>query len=700
MNRFYCFAGFFLISFLSISQNLDKVYNRALDSFYSEEFESALELFNFVIENDPNFEDVLYRAELCSLLTMNRYTSLDKYLGFKEEMVKKDKFYHYWAGRVYMAKYQFSDASESLKIFLRGRGSKSKEVIDEARTWVKWSIEAQKLLDNPKFFEIHLLEKGVNTEYAEMSPVFFPMKEELLFMSNRDASNPNDFQVYHTIHEANRKWSKPTQVPDLGTFTRDNANIELVDEDGRLFQFRKHKGGDLYYSEPTDTRTGWSEPVEFDSEITSTHLGSHFFINEHEDRIIFSKNVGSKKSENLDLFQSFKNHETGKWTKPALFATNINSEFNEDSPYLSPDEKTLYFASDGHHSLGGYDIFKSTFDSASLTWSEPINLGFPMNSPDDETHFKLNTDQTSGYFVSNRLNTLGDFDIFFFWELHTVKIKGRVIQQEGENILEDARIYFRPDLYRDMYFFSEISPDGTYITEIPSDDIFYVEIRGKDEIVYLQEFEIHDTGGASTTYLKNFHTKDGFDDPLIIKREKVIPLESEALGSNVIAEKQKKEGDKIEDGVSVPSNIKENVIESSSNTRSQETARDRADNKTLSPLLNEGSKVALRTIYFEFGNVKLSSKSDQILTSIARLLNENPNMTIEIAGHTDSVGDADTNQWVSQARANAVMQWLLKNGISKERMIAKGYGESVPLASNDDEKEGREFNRRIEIIRN
>lgn len=689
MNRFYCLVVFLTLSSWSSAQNLSKAYEKGLDAFYSEEFSYALDLFRVVIDNDPSYEDVLYRAEICSLLTMNRYTSMEKYLSFKTEMSKKDKFYHYWAGRVYMAKYRFSDASESLKIFVRSRGAKSKEVLDEARGWTKWSLEAQKILDNPKFFEIHLLEKGVNTEYAELSPVFFPLKEELLFMSNRDASKPDDFQVYHTIHESNRNWTTPSPVPDLGRFTRDNANIELVDEDGRLFQFRKHKGGDLYYSEPTNTRTGWTEPVEFDSEITSTHLGSHFFINEHEDRIIFSKNVGSKKDENLDLFQSFKNPETGKWTKPALFTSNINSEYNEDSPYLSPDEKTLYFASDGHHALGGYDIFKSTFDSASLTWSEPINLGFPINSPDDELQLKLNPDQSSGYFVSNRLNTLGDFDIFFFWDLHTVKIKGRIVQGEGENILDDARIYFRPDQYTDMYFFSEIAADGTYATEIPSDDIFHVEIKGKEDVVYLEDFEIHDTGGASTTYLKNFHTKDGFDDP--------VSAVSKA-SKNVVVKK-----DELPKG-------EENQNAMVSNTTTQEkdqktvktpiSARDQSDQKTLSPLLNEGSKVALRTIYFEFGNVKLSSKSDQILGSIARILKENPEMRIEIAGHTDSVGDAKTNQWVSQARAKAVMQWLIKNGISKDRMIAKGYGESDPLASNDDEKDGRELNRRIEIIRN
>ena len=335
--------------------------------------------------------------------------------------------------------------------------------------------------------------------------MFFADKEELLFLSNRDALYSDKFDVYHTIHEGGRKWSQPTLVGNIGTFTRNNSNIEVVAEDGRLFQFRVDKGGDLFYSEPADSKNGWSVPVEFDSKISSTHLGSHFFINQHEDRIIFAKNVGNKKDEHLDLFQSFKNPETGSWSKPAPFALNINSEYNEDSPYLSPDETKLYFASDGHEPMGGYDIFVSEFDPETLRWSDPENLGFPVNSPDDELHFKLNPDLVSGYFTSNRLNTIGDHDIFFFWEIHTVRIKGRVIDRVTGLPVTNARIFFRPLAYTDLYYFSTIDENGQYQTSVTAEDVFKVEIKKDDgTVTALEPFEIHATGGANTTYIKDF----------------------------------------------------------------------------------------------------------------------------------------------------------------------------------------------------
>lgn len=364
-------------------------------------------------------------------------------------------------------------------------------------------------MDNPDYYEIHLLEEGINSTRAELSPVFFADKEELLFLSNRDDSNLSNYQIYHTVHEGNREWSVPTVVEGVGSFTRNNSNIEVVDEDGRLFQFRTDKGGDLFYSEPTESRNGWSSPKDFDSKISSTHLSSHFFINEHEDRIIFAKDEGTRKDENLDLFQSFKDPETGDWSKPAPFASNINSEYNEDSPYLSPDETKLYFASDGHNTMGGYDIFVSELDPESLTWSEPENLGFPINSPDDEIHFKMNPDQVSGYFTSNRLNTLGDYDIFFFWEIHTVKIKGRVIDGATGEPVTDARIFFRPVAYTDLYYFSPLDDQGQYLTSVTAEDVFVIEIKMDDgTIIELDQFEIHETGGTNTTYIKDFYLGD------------------------------------------------------------------------------------------------------------------------------------------------------------------------------------------------
>ncbi|MBC6427160.1 MAG: ankyrin repeat domain-containing protein, partial [Ekhidna sp.] len=165
-------------------------------------------------------------------------------------------------------------------------------------------------------------------------------------------------------------------------------------------------------------------------------------------------------------------------------------------------------ASDGHETMGGYDIFISELDPETLTWSAPENLGFPINSPDDELHFKLNSDLVSGYFTSNRLNTIGDYDIFFFWEIHTVKIKGRVIEGTTGAPITNARIFFRPLAYTDLYYFSILDEEGQYQTSVTAEDVFKVEIKKDDgTVTALEQFEIHATGGTNTTYIKDFFVR-------------------------------------------------------------------------------------------------------------------------------------------------------------------------------------------------
>jgi outer membrane protein OmpA-like peptidoglycan-associated protein len=127
-------------------------------------------------------------------------------------------------------------------------------------------------------------------------------------------------------------------------------------------------------------------------------------------------------------------------------------------------------------------------------------------------------------------------------------------------------------------------------------------------------------------------------------------------------------------------------------------ARKNVEIEELGNTIQLGTKAILRNIYFDFGTSNLTSESEFNLNRLYQTLIANPEMKIEIGGHTDNIGSAQSNLRISQSRANAVKIWLLKKGIAEQRLVAKGYGESQPLASNDDEINGRELNRRIEII--
>ncbi len=467
------------------------------------DFSGALVKYFDVQEKKSSYKDTPYKMKLLRLAQgEDRDKPLDELFELRERLGQEDEMYMLHLGRIYDQRYEFQKALESWDSYLNSAfrlTQRQREVAEKLIEQTKMKIEA---FANPDNYEIHLLEAPVNSEYTELSPTYFKQKEELLFASSRDSPTPDEevFKIFHAIGE-DGNWHDISVVNILGNFERNTANIEAVNEDGKLFMFSPEKGGDLFYSE---TRNGsWLLPIEFDSKISNTHLESHFFINEHEDRIIFASGREYKKK-GLDLYQSFKDVNTGNWTKPRPFAAVINSELDEDSPYLTPDEHTLYFSSDGHGSIGGYDIFKTELDSTTLTWSEPENMGFPINSPDDDIHFKMNNDMQSGYFASNRLHGLGDFDIYFFFEITKVSIEGKIYDRATKQRLSDVDIIFTPSKYEDEKFRTTTDTRGVYKMKIISNEIYRVEIVRDDEVIFTDKFEIHETGDINTLFLKDF----------------------------------------------------------------------------------------------------------------------------------------------------------------------------------------------------
>ncbi len=642
-------------------RKLKKVYAYAEKQFYQENFFPALEAYQFVLNGDPDYEDADYKAEICSLLTEYREKSIDKLLSYESTKGKNDKFYYYWLGRAYVSKYMFEEGMETWEKFLSSKARKSEIIVEETRDFIKDARVKMDFFLNADDFEIHQLGQEINSKGAELSPVYFEEKEELLFASSRKNIEGDVFRIYHAIKQDDG-WTDLSEVNVLGDFIRETANLEVVNEDGKLFLFDVKKG-DLFYSETSNGK--WMRPREWDSKLSSTHIKSHFFINEHEDRIVFSTNVEAK-TKGLDLYQTFRDAQSGKWSKPAPFADIINGPMDEDSPYLSPDESTLYFSSNGHGSIGGLDIFKTVFDSTTRTWSEPVNLGFPINSPDDEVQFKMNLDGESGYFSSNRLNSKGDYDIYFFWEIEKIDIRGRVFNASTKSPVQDAIIKFTPSQYTDEFFRSHLDENGKYSTEIISDETYLVEIIKDKKVLFTDNFEIHETGGEKTTYIKDFVFNADIDDP---SSDKQLIEDDRITEPQQVADSETR---KIQDEISIEQ-VKRLAIDPS-------------------------KKAIIHNIYFGFGTAGLSRASNPVLEELKKVLENNPEMIVEIGGHTDSIGPEEVNNWLSENRAKAVRKWLIDHGVESNRLIAKGYGESRPMASNDDEKEGRELNRRIEVM--
>lgn len=676
------------------AQSAAKLYKQGMMSFYEENFKAAEYAFSKIESQGKEYKDSKYRLEICKLVQkQHREEPLDALLQFEDQMSEKDKFYHYWLGRVYANRYMFAEATESWEKFIGQKGFKSDEIVNETKEFMEHSELLTSYFDNPDNYEVHQLTGPINTQFAEISPVFVLKNDELLFASNRQDGKNDIFKVYQAQNTENG-WKEPVALDVMGTFKRDFANIELVNNDGKLFSFKDVNKGDLFYSERK--ASGWSIPLEFDSKISSTELGSHFYINEHEDRIIFASKKGGK---NLDLYESFKNADTGEWEKPHPFSLSINTPYNEDSPFLSPDETKIYFSSDRPNGVGGYDIYVSTFDKASQQWSEPQNMGWPINSPDDEINFKTNEDQKSGYMSSNRLHSKGDYDIYFFWKIEKTNIEGRVAFTETGKPLSGGEILFHPTQYVDEYFRAPIGEDGRYKSELIANEVFRVEVHIGIDTLVVDSFELTDIEGEKITHHKDFFISEkSISKPVSqVKDDKIVAnVQGETFGKSTNKNSSTGSAGSTTGSSTKPSNGGSTPA-SNNSTLAQNRYESNQKEVKDTPTNFTRRNVVLRNLYFEFGTSKIEKESEPRLQEILEYMKANPSKKIEISGHTDNVGSKQLNLLVSQRRAESIKTWLVNKGISTDRIVTNGYGESRPIASNDDEKNGRELNRRIEI---
>jgi len=630
------------------AQNLDKKKFKAEGFFYTEKFDKAREAYEEILAVAPDFGTGVYRLEICSLLTIAKNKPLTKLESFSKTQGRKDKFYNYWMAKLYFQQNNFKKAIEAGNRFINSKQYKSKEIVQEIRDLRDKAEQIFEYYNSPANYEVEHLHSNVNSNFHESSPVYFREKEELLFMSSRPVNGENSkgetFYIYESKRDGN-EWTPARRLTNLGTYKLENANIEVVRNDGRLFVYSDKNGGDLFYSHMSNGK--WNPLKEFDEKITDTKLESHFFLNEKEDRILFAHRKKSD-TKDLDIFQSIKDPTSGEWSAPVHITSKINSNEDEDYPFLSADEKTLYFSSKGHGSIGGFDIFKSELDESTNSWSEPVMLQYPINTPDDDIQFKIDEELNSGYFVSNRFESKGRYDIFFFHEADKVFVEGKVLDGNGE-IVSNAELKFSQKRSTGLLVRSMSDDNGQFKVTLGAGDDITVEIRFQQELIHSETFTSPGANGSSGVFNIDFK----------------LPVNKEDL---------------VEDIVEV-----------------EEKDPKYAQVEEISSKFRKSNKARIGNIYFAVNDYQIPTGGNSRLDALLEALKQNPTLKFEISGHTDNQGLASENLTLSHKRAESVVAFLVNKGIDPKRLIAKGYGETKPLASNDDEENGRELNRRIEV---
>jgi outer membrane protein OmpA-like peptidoglycan-associated protein/tetratricopeptide (TPR) repeat protein len=463
---------FLSLSSLGFSQSdQGKQLERAKDIFFKGNYQKSVILFERILEVEPENTSALYYGGISHLETYNSEKGLEylqKAIEINPEIDKKHQLY--WLGVANHFNYNFALAKRNLLDY-RKNLDKEDPMRPSVEKWLREISLAQKPTNINARYWVEALPEGVNTFHSEHSPVISKDGATLIYTA-RDAQGTGgikalDYYFYEDIFmvkvQEDGSWSTPEPISDLLNTDHHDASCQLFDNDTKMLLYRWEKDGDLFVAEKV-SETSWSTPKRLPKEINSNDFESHGFITEDGNSIYFTSNKGNLRGD-LDIYVSYKD-EKGDWKEAVKLG--INSPFDEDAPLITPDGKILYFSSRGHDSMGGFDIFRSDWDERRRTWKKPVNLGAPMNTPEDDSYLVLESHGNGGYFSSNRRTGVGLQDLYHFGKIFDMSVRGRLINSENKSPIGNASMVFVTKEYGEKF---EVITDeaGNYNLKLPSD---------------------------------------------------------------------------------------------------------------------------------------------------------------------------------------------------------------------------------------
>jgi outer membrane protein OmpA-like peptidoglycan-associated protein/tetratricopeptide (TPR) repeat protein len=567
---------------------------------------------------------------------------------------------HYVMAKAYHLDMQWDKAISEYKAF---QGtikdvSEFKDLIEEVNKHITECLTGKEMVKNPLRVFVDNVGAEINSQYPDYGPVISADESVMLFTSRRPnttggMTDPNINEYFEDIYISTKKDGKWSPAQNMGkpVNTEDHdANSGLSADGQRFLIYIGKNNGDLYEAELKGD--SWSKPERMNKNINTDFHESSACYTPDGKSVYF---VSDKPQDGLgdrDIYLSVKD-EKGKWGKAVNLGPTINTPYGEEGVFIHPDGKTMYFSSQGHKTMGGYDIFKSVLENGK--WSEPVNLGYPVNTPDDDVFFVTSASGKHGYYASFNANGFGEKDIYMITFLGNEK---PMVMNNEDNLLASLTAPVKETVIAPVMEIKEAQL--TILKGVVIDDVTKKPLEATIDIVDNLKNEMiasFTSNSASGKYL--------------------VSLPS---GRNY--------------GIAVR---KENYLFHSENFDIPKTAAYSEVVKDVAlKNISVGNKIVLKNIFFDFDKATLRPESTNELELLIKLLHDVPTLKIEISGHTDSKGADAYNKTLSNNRAKAVVDYLIAKGITADRLTAVGFGEEQPIGSNDTE-EGRQMNRRTEF---
>lgn len=646
--------------------SLDQLKRLGKRSAELNDFSSAAMYYEEFCKRKPTDYKVIYQLAESYRLAKEYRSAQDAYLKAYNLNPKKNALALFYYAEVQKSLGNYKKADEYFAKFKKEyQGADKSDFTKRIKNYGIAAQFADSLSRNAQKIAIEHLPDNINTSHVESSP-FFINDTTIIYGSLKTDQTTFDFnakdstsdepmrKIYVAVRDSD-EWKDEGELPGFYNVPGQHTLNGVYSQDKLRFYFTRCKRNNrnkvicaIYVS--FFNNGTWTEPVSLGTEVnnpkyTSTQPAIGMNSKKRGEEIIYfvSDKEGGKGG--MDIWYTSFDNKTKTYKVPVNAGSKINTPGDEVSPFIDPKTQTLYFSSDGWQGIGGLDIFKTNGEMKK--WTQPVNMGVPINSNYDDLYFVVApSNQDNGLLVSNRpviengvnRGSCCD-DIFEYIYLDAIHLNGKG-------------------------FLYEIDPS------IKRKKASMIPVRRASILVEMQNRE-------DSTYISLGRTSSDdqgrFNIELSPNQQYRITARKEGYLNEVIA------------------------LSTMGKTRSGDISIDihiRAIPEA--PLL-------LTNIYYEFASPLLTQKAKNALdTTLVVFLEKNADLGVEIRSHTDAIGSEESNMILSQKRAESVVDYLVEKGIDPNRLRAKGFGETKPVAPNTkpdgrDNPKGRQLNRRTEF---
>jgi outer membrane protein OmpA-like peptidoglycan-associated protein len=701
------FAAFLIVIASGVlnAQSFKEQFYKAIDFMVEDNYYSALPLLFELEKKDDKNANIKSMIGYCYLHTSyEKYRAIPYYeFVLDDENVQKNitPFYetgnhkekkapvecYRFMGQAYHSDYQFAKALDSYFTYQEFLNEINKDELKDVKRDIRITRNAMTLKANPTEMTLQAMGNNLNTEFPEYRPIVNADETVMIFTSRRDTGpNPekgDDDMYFEDIYISYRKdedddWSDPVLVHTNINTKEHEACLYLSADGQEMYIYKNDENDGSIYESHLDGET-WSKPKPLESAINSEFWETHANRSADGKTISFvSDRPGGHGGRDIWFIRQLPN---GDWSKVKNAGPTINTEWDEESPFFHPDGTSLYFSSQGHATMGGFDVFQSKLDPGG-EWGPPENIGYPVNTTGDDVFFVPTSDGKRAYFSSLRDGGMGRQDIYIIGMISAEKkaltIYKGYAKDTGGNVIQDIIIT--------VYDESTGEVSGEYRPNKKTGKFLFIMKPGHTyEVTYDVQGMI-----ASETITIDDAAKFKTLGRLIVKEGDKLTIKKDSISDEDVAIAQQEHDADIINLINI------DVTSQIPKAKFEELL------EKVKQVLDSSKTLVLKNLEFYFDRTKLLEKSRPDIQLIYDYMNNDKTVRMRVEGHTDSKGSSKYNLHLSKGRAKKVKEILVKMGIEASRLETEGFGEEKPLLPNtnkdgSDNKENRQHNRRVEF---